>query len=144
MMSLTKADIREEIKLAQAPMETTLNHLAASMEKLADHMIESKAIDRSNEQKFIRAHERIDDCNHRLNEQVHAVVTLTTDVIPPLERSSAKNSLSAGVFWRFIFILATPLCGGIGTVLYLFQSAQKDQATLLVEAIKALKLMGGG
>ena len=139
-MALTKEDIREEVRVAQAPMERTLNNLATSMEKLADHMIESKAIERSNEQKFIRVHERIDDNTHRMNEQTHSLVTLTTDVIPQLEREVTKNTLSSGVFWRFIFILATPLCGGIGTVLYLFQDSQKEQVKMMIEAVK---LLGG-
>ncbi len=138
MTGLTSEDVRAVVRDEQAPIQKTLDRLANSMDKMADFMVETKASERANEQKFIRVHERIDDHDHRINAQNQGLMAVTTKVIPQIEQEVAKNTLSAGVFWKFIFMLVVPLCSGLGTVLYLFQQSQKSQMGAIVEAIKLI------
>lgn len=143
-MSLTSDDVRAVVRDEQAHIEKTLDRMADSMEKMADFMVETKASERANEQKFIRIHERIDDNDHRTNEHGEAIITITTEQIPHLSQEVAKNTLSTSVFWRFFFMLIVPLCSGLGTVLYVFNQSQKTQMEAVIEAIKMIaKTMGG-
>lgn len=145
MTQLTTEDIRTVVRDEQTHrfdhIEKTLDRVADSMEKMSDFMIDAEANNRANDQKFIRVHERIEGHEHRINDVNQSILTITTDVIPGIEQEVAKNTLSSGVFWKFIFMLVVPLCSGVGTILYVFQSSQKAQISAIVEAIK---LMAGG
>ncbi len=135
MPDLTSEEVRAVVRDEQAHIEKNLDRIAASIEKMADFMIETKANERANDQKFIRIHERIDNHDYRISEQNQGLITITTEVIPQIEQEVARNTLSSGVFWKFIFMLVVPMCSGIGTVLYLFQQSQETQMRAILEAI---------
>lgn len=135
MPDLTSEEVRAVVRDEQAHIEKNLDRIAASIEKMADFMIETKANERANDQKFIRIHERIDNHDYRINEQNQGLITITTEVIPHIEQEVARNTLSSGVFWKFIFMLVVPMCSGIGTVLYLFQQSQETQMRAILEAL---------
>lgn len=135
MPDLTSEEVRAVVRDEQAHIEKNLDRIADSMEKMADFMIETKANESANDQKFIRIHERIDNHDYRINEQNQGLITIATEVIPHIEQEVARNTLSSGVFWKFIFMLVVPMCSGIGAVLYLFQQSQETQMKAILEVI---------
>lgn len=143
-MDLTSEEVRAVVRDEQAHIVKTLDRLAVSMEAMAGFMVEAKASERANEQKFIRVHERIDDHDKRVNDQNSAIIKLSTEVIPQIEQEVAKNTLSANVFWRFIFMIVVPLCSGLGAVLYIFRQSQETQMKAVLEAIKMIAKTAGG
>ena len=143
MTELTSEDVRAVVRKEQEHMEKSLDRMAVSIEKMADFMIETKASERANEQKIIRIHERIDCNDTRLNQQSRTLMAVTTEVIPHLEKEVVKNTLSSGVFWKFIFMLVAPMCTGIGTILYLFQKSQETQLKSIIQVLGNVAGTGG-
>lgn len=145
MTQLTSEDVRAVVRDEQAHIEKTLDQIAVSIEKMADFMAKSKAEEKANEQKFIRVHERIDGHDHRINEQSQSLITITAELLPSLEQEVAKNTLSTGVFWKFLLMAVTPLVSGLGAVLWIFQKAQQTQNEAISRAISELaKALAGG
>jgi len=145
MTQLTSEDVRAVVRDEQAHIEKTLDNIAGSIEKMADFMAKTKAEEKANEQKFIRVHERIDGHDHRINEQSQSLITITAELLPSLEQEVAKNTLSTGVFWKFLLMAVTPLVSGLGAVLWIFQKAQQTQNEAISRAISELaKALAGG
>ena len=105
--NLTCEQVRMVVREEQIHIEKSLEKIAASMEKMADFMIETKSIESANREKFVRLHERIDNNESRINEQSQSFINLSHDV--------TKNTS----FWKFAFMIIVPVCTAIGTMIFI-------------------------
>lgn len=132
-----------ELKAEQRHMNSTMADIADNVKKLTDFMVEQSAQARANEEKFLRIHQRIDDAEKRQREQEHSLLTLTTEVIPSIERDAAVK----GAFWKMVGAVSIPVGTAIGSIVWATTKFNGDSAkelSLLKEAVQALVKLNGG
>lgn len=137
MTDLNANDVRDVVRDEQKHLEKSLDRMAISVEKMADFMLQTKISEKENEQRLIRIHERFENDECRINELNRSLLTITTDVIPELEKEVAKNSMSTGIFWKLVLLITVPFCLSFGGTLWMVDNAQDQNTKQTVRAVKA-------
>jgi cell division septum initiation protein DivIVA len=105
---------------------------------MAELTAESIAEHKVTNEKHKQIKQSIDSQDDRINEITKSVNSITTEIIPEMQKCIDQNSLTSKVFWKFLVIAGTPICGGIGSILFVFQKAQESNNTDLAKALAQL------
>jgi len=147
-VEITTESIRQVVRDEQAPrfksIENAIEKMANSCERMAELTAESISEHRITNEKHKQVRQSIDSQDERISEITRSVNSITTNIIPDMQRSIDQNSLTAKVFWKFLLIAGTPLCGGIGSILFLFQKSQESQNVVIAKAITSLAVSVSG
>jgi len=127
-----------ELKVEQRHMTVAMSEIAESVKKLTQFMMEQHAVSRANEEKFTRLHARIDANQDRICEQERSMNTMTTEIIPSIERDAAVK----GAFWKMVGAVSIPIATAIGTIVW--ATSRFNDQSALTEAVQTLiKIQGG-
>ena len=135
--SIRKVVLEEQYQRFES-IERTLEKMANSCEKLAQSTAESIAEHKVNNEKFKQINYRFDHQDERINEVTKNINLVSTKIIPEMQKTVLQNSLTAKVFWKFLLIAGTPVCGGIASILFVFQKAQQSSNAELAKILTKL------
>lgn len=127
MEELTRETIRKVVK-------NELDPVTKLLEDLVKANGDTKAIHLANEQKFLNVQRMLEMKDRQMEKISNTVFTLTTQVIPGIEKAVAQNTFSFSFFLKLFFGIIIPFATAMLGTLYMLQ---KEQVEIIESAIKA-------